>query len=419
MADARTVAARALETLFRTGGYANLVLDEALKNNALDPRDTAFASALFYGALERHRTLEYILETASGRPWEKIDGAVQPILLIAVYQLRLMDKVPASAAVNEAVRQVKKTKKPYLSGFCNAVLRKIDREPHAFDPPADRLDLIYSCDPTLIDSLIADYGKEDAVAFLEHSLTPAPTVIRVNPLQTTDEDLLKCFADEGKEPQLLAPHAILLKKPGNLETTAWYQNGHFHVQSRASMMAAEALEARPGDRVLDACAAPGGKTFTLAEQMENRGEIVAFDCHPHRVTLIEKGAERLGLTCVHPALCDASRPHDAGQFDRILCDVPCSGLGMMAEKPDIKDKTPDSFADLTAVQAAILRQSAAHLKAGGRLVYSTCTLRKAENENIVSAFLNETPAFHLLYDKTCFPHKDGTSGFYYAVIERE
>lgn len=419
VADARTVAVRALDTLFREDGYANLVLGQALTAASLDGRDAAFASALFYGALERHRTLEYVIAAASGRPWERIDPACRGILLVASCQLLYMDKVPASAAVNEAVKQIKHTKKSYLGGFVNAVLRKIERDKSGFLPPADRPDLVYSCEPTLIASLLSDYGEEAAFAVLEHSLIPAPTVLRVNPLKTTDEAFLSALEADGREPTLAALHTVILGKPGSLENTSWYRDGLFHVQSRASALAAEALEATPGDRVLDCCAAPGGKTFTVAELMGDRGEIVAGDCHAHRVALIEAGAARLGLSSVHPRLLDAAAPHDTGLFDRVLCDVPCSGLGMMAEKPDIKDKTTASFADLPPLQTAILTESASHLKPGGRLVYSTCTLRRAENEAVTAAFLAEHPAFRLLSEKTYFPHIDGTSGFYIAVMERD
>lgn len=415
MKTAREVAEQALAGVLEGGGFSNLTLDKTLSAASLSPVDTAFCSALFYGVIERLKTIDYVLEAASGRAIPKIDPACRNHLRLGVLQILFMDKVPSSAAVNETVKAVKKGKKPFLSGFCNAVLRKIDREREAFLPPHDRLDLTYSCDAAFLNSLVTDYGMEAAEAVLAHSLEPADTVIRLNPLRTDPASFAASFP---LTVTLKSDRCAILSGGNPVETDAFRQ-GLFHVQGLGSQQAADAMEVKPGDRVLDTCSAPGGKSFTMAETMQNKGEIIACDLHEHRVKLIEKGAARLGLSIVHPCVADATKANEElGTFDRILCDVPCSGYGMIAEKPDMKYTDPAAFEGLAPLQLTILQKASAHLKEGGRLVYSTCTLRKAENEQVVAAFLKERKDFSLLSQKTYFPHLDGTSGFFVAVMER-
>ena len=417
--NARQTAAEALFALFSGDGYSNLVLENALKKAELSAQDASFASALFYGVVERKITIDHIIESASGRRIDKIDGCCIELLRIGVCQLLYMDKVPPSAAVNESVKLVKKTKKPFLSGFVNAVLRKIEREKGSFLPTPDRLDLYYSCNAETVNGLIADYGRENAEEFLKSTLVPAKTYLRVNTLKTDDITFAAELEKLGIGSCKTAEHCFSVKGTGDITATDLYKNGMFHVQSRASQLCAEALGAKKGERILDACAAPGGKTFTAAQMMQDSGEIISCDLHPHRVKLIENGAARLGLVCIKPTLCDASAiPDDFGKFDRILCDVPCSGIGMLSEKPDIKYKAPGDRSELEALQRRILFSAAGHLKKGGRLVYSTCTLRKRENEDAVSDFLSSHPDFALISQKTYFPHIDSTSGFFVAVTEK-
>lgn len=418
MADARKVAIKALSAVISDNGFSNLVIDKYINEADLSPLDASFASALFYGTLERLKTVDFIIEKASGRKTEKIDKECINILRTAVYSMYYMDKVHDGAAVNEAVKLVKKTKKSFLSGFVNAVLRKISRDRASFAPDIENLEIYYSCDKSIVDSFIEDYGFDKAKEILENSLKNSETALRINSLKISDEDFLARLDTAGLEYEYLGKGKVKLKKSGDVENNPLYKEGLFHVQSVVSGLSAEAVGAQKGDTVLDACAAPGGKSFTMAELMQNGGTLISCDIHPHRVELIKKGAERLGIKNIRPTLSDATNPTlDIKEFDKILCDVPCSGLGMLSEKPDIKYKKTDFFAALPELQYKILETAAKMLKSGGRLVYSTCTLRKQENESVTERFINSNLEFEIKSQKTYFPNEYG-SGFFVSVIER-
>lgn len=418
MADARKTAIKALSAVLSEKGFSNLVIDKYIDEDKLSPLDASFAAALFYGTLERLLTIDYIIETASGRKINKIDKECINILRTAVYQLYYMDKVHDGAAVNEAVKLTKKGKKAFLSSFVNAVLRKISRDRESFLPPKDRLDLTYSCNKGIVESFIKDYGNEKATEILKYSLNRSETVLRINSLKITDNEFVKLLDGAGISYEYMGDHSVKLQKSGNIENNPLYANGFFHVQSRVSQLCAEAVGVCKGDTVLDCCAAPGGKSFTMAELMQNEGSLISCDIHPHRVSLIEKGAKRLGITCIKPTLSDATNPTlEVNEFDRILCDVPCSGFGMLCEKPDIKYKDPSDFDELPDLQHRILETAAKMLKNGGRLVYSTCTLRKAENEQVTEKFIKNHEDFKIISQKTYFPSEYG-SGFFISVIER-
>lgn len=418
MADARKVAIKALSAVVTDNGFSNLVIDKYINEADLSPLDASFASALFYGTLERLKTVDYIIEKASGRAIGKIDKECINILRTAVYSMYYMDKVHDGAAVNEAVKLVKKTKKSFLSGFVNAVLRKISRDRESFMPSEENLEIFYSCDKSIVDSFIEDYGFDKAKEILENSLKNSETTLRINSLKITDDEFLAKLDSQGFEYEYLGNSKVKLKKSGDIENNPLYKEGLFHVQSLVSGLSAEAVGVKKGDTVLDTCAAPGGKSFTMAELMQNEGTLISCDIHPHRVELIKKGAERLGIKNIRPTLSDATNPTlDIKEFDKILCDVPCSGLGMLSEKPDIKYKKISNFAELPDLQYKILETSAKMLKSGGRLVYSTCTLHKAENECVIEKFINNSKEFELVSQKTYFPNEYG-SGFFVSVIER-
>lgn len=418
MADARKVAIKALSAVVTDNGFSNLVIDKYINEADLSPLDASFASALFYGTLERLKTVDYIIEKASGRAIGKIDKECINILRTAVYSMYYMDKVHDGAAVNEAVKLVKKTKKSFLSGFVNAVLRKISRDRESFKPSEENLEIFYSCDKSIVDSFIGDYGFDKAKEILENSLKNSETTLRINSLKITDDEFLAKLDSQGFEYEYLGNSKVKLKKSGDIENNSLYKEGLFHVQSLVSGLSAEAVGVKKGDTVLDTCAAPGGKSFTMAELMQNEGTLISCDVHAHRVELIKKGAERLGIKNIRPTLSDATNPTlDIKEFDKILCDVPCSGLGMLSEKPDIKYKKISNFAELPDLQYKILETGAKMLKSGGRLVYSTCTLHKAENECVTEKFINNSKEFELVSQKTYFPNEYG-SGFFVSVIER-
>lgn len=241
-----------------------------------------------------------------------------------------------------------------------------------------------------------------------------------NPLFVTPGQLQEMLANEGVQARLLPEKVLTVDDGFDVERSAAFQKGYFHVQDLSCYLACAALQVRPGLTVLDVCAAPGGKSFTLAEQMNNTGRLIACDLHPHRVELIRSGARRLHLDCIESRVQDATlHSRDLPAADAILCDVPCSGFGILRRKPEIRYKELDSIKDLPALQLSILQTAATYLKPGGRLVYSTCTLHKKENEKVVSAFLDRHSAFFLTAECTRFPCEQGSDGFYYAALERQ
>ncbi len=423
MANARLVAVKALMSVNVEDGYSNIVLDNAVKSAQLSAADAALVTRLFYGTLDRKLTLDYIIKAASARSGKTPDF-VREVLRVSVYQLVYMDKIPPHAAVNEAVKIIKKSKFSFAAGFVNAVLRSIIREVPQFpqDDSVSSLSIRYSCNEWIIERFIADYGVDTAVKILESALLQPKTYLRVNPLKTD----LPSLADElGLSLSDTPNGALSLAASGDLTRTKAYDDGKFHVQDLACQRCCEALEAECGMRVLDCCSAPGGKAFTIAEIMQDSGEVVACDIHSHRVKLVSNGAERLGLRSVCAVENDATVYNPSlGEFDRVLCDVPCSGLGVIRRKPDIKYKSDDGIAALPTLQYEILANNARYLKRGGLLVYSTCTLQKAENEAVIERFLNEHTEFEPYpfsdggYYKTLMPYED-TDGFFYARIRRK
>ena len=407
----------------KEGAYSNLLLDNHLKASDLSGQDKAFATALFYGVIETQIYLDYQLEGALKRPLKKLRDEVFIALRMGVYQLFLMDKVPAAAAINESVKLVKKHGCAYAAGLVNAVLRALSRSGERLPEQSDKryLSVKYAIPQALIDLWIKDYGKTDTIGILESfSTKSAQTVVRVNTLLCDRDSLLQRLKSEGVEARVneAVENSLVLKKSGALTLIPSFREGLFHVEDTAAQKAALLLGALEGERVLDTCAAPGGKSFTVAEQMKS-GEVLACDIYESRVALIREGAQRLHIPFIKACVQDASEYHESlGLFDRVLCDVPCSGLGTIAKKPEIRYKTKEQIMACVPVQKRILATSFRYLKPGGTLVYATCTLNKAENEEVIEAFLRESKA-QLVFQKTFFPHTDTTDGFFAAVIKKD
>ncbi len=422
MQNARKVAIDALLKVNNNLAYSNITLNNILKNAELSPADKQFATALFYGVLDRKITLDYVLDSLIKTPLNKVDSFTKEVLRTGLYQIMFMEKVPDSAAVNEAVKIIKSSKKRYNSGFVNGVLRSATRAEKLLPDgnSAHNLSVRYSCPEWIIESFIKDYSMDTAVSLLEETVKPASTFLRVNTLKTTTDELLSELenigvnakkADEADAIEILSGFAI--------ENNELYKNGLFHVQDLSSQKCAKLLDTQKGERVLDICAAPGGKSFTLALLMENAGEIISCDLYENRTNLIAKGAERLGIDIIKTRVADATLYNkEMGEFDAVLCDVPCSGLGIIRRKPDIKYKTVVDFSELEKIQREILENAAKYVKNGGRIVYSTCTLRKNENEKQVEAFLEKHPEFKLKFMHTFMPHTDGTDGFFTALLSQ-
>lgn len=421
MANPRKVAVLALGKVFSDKAYSNLTLNSYFKDSDLDRNEKAFVSNVFYGVLDRRITLDYFLNKLLKKPISKASSFTAAVLRAGLYQIVYMDSVPAFSAVDESVKLMKKSKESRNAGLVNAVLRNAIRngfELPAGDSIAD-LSIRYSCPEWLIKQLVCDYSLEDTVAILEDSLNPAPMILKVNTLKISVEDLTDLLKRDGIEVKKTSEGDCIETSGFDINKSELYKNGYFHAQDLACVAVCKKLSPKPNDAVLDICAAPGGKSFTLAEIMQNKGSVLACDLYEHRAALIKNGAKRLGLEIVMAKVNDATQRSDLGEFDRVLCDVPCSGFGILRRKPDIKYKEITDFSSLEEIQLQILRNAAAYVKKGGKILYSTCTLRKAENEEIVKAFLSEKADFILEYEHTFLPHIDKTDGFYCALMYKK
>lgn len=433
MQNPRQIAYEALLKTEKEGAYSNIALDFLLSKTDYDTRDKAFVSNLFYGVIERKITLDYQISLYLSKPISKLKKELLTILRAGAYQILFMDKVPSSAAVNESVKIAKNNGYSHASGMVNAVLRKIDKNGLKLPENVDSVEYIsvkYSCPEWLINKWIKELGKEDTIGILESSIGPSDNYIRVNNTKTNADDLIDILEKEGiiaNKTEIDNCLKITLGGKG-VESLQSYKDGLFHVQDAACQLCSAALNATENQRVFDMCAAPGGKTYTIAENMNSIGEVLSFDIHPHRVELIKKGAERLGLNCVNALEGDASIFYEElGFADAVLCDVPCSGFGIIGRKPEIKYKNPDEIKSLPQIQLTILENASRYVKAGGRLVYSTCTLSKSENEKVCERFLKSNNNFHVVKPfensgegdyLTLLPHKHNTDGFFIACFER-
>lgn len=400
--SAREAALRALTACRRSGAWSDGALRELL--GGMDAREAALASRLCYGVLQNRRLLDFWL---SAFVRGKVQPVVQDILRIAAYQLRFMDKIPASAAVNEAVEQTKRSANPQAARLVNGVLRSILRAEHLPEPPD--LATEFSHPPELVALLCEQFGEETTRALLRSHNEAPETVVQVNTLRTDAAELTAALEAAGvhcaAHPWL--ENCLTVSGTGDLTRLDAYRAGWFFVQDAAARLAVEAAELLPDMRVLDCCAAPGGKSFMAALTMQGHGELISCDIHPHKLRLIENGAARLGITMLQTRLQDASKPVAAWEnaMDAVLCDVPCSGLGVIRKKPDIREKDLKQTERLPELQAAILAQQATYVRRGGVLVYSTCTILHRENEAVAEAFLRAHPEFTA--ESVTFPHGSG------------
>lgn len=423
MADPRKTAVNVLLKIEKEGAYSNITLNETFKAGEFTKNDKALISALVYGVLDRKITLDFVLSMFIKTPLKKTAPFTLCVLRVALYQIMYMDKIPDSAAVNEAVKIIKKSREGRNSGFVNGVLRSFLRSESVIpqgDSPKE-ISVRYSCPMWIVESFIKDYGKDKAKALLEHSLKTPPVTLRINTVKTQTEKLCTEFDREGIQfSHGINENSLIISSGIDIANNERYINGEFYVQDSASQKAVEVLCPKPGERVLDMCAAPGGKSFTMAQLMENRGEIIACDLHEHRVGLITKSAERLGLGIIKTRVQDAVVYDETlGKFDKILCDVPCSGWGVLRRKPEIKYNKTEDFSELEGLQYSILCNAARYLKNWGQILYSTCTLRSGENEDNVNRFLSQHKDFCKLSEKNFMPHLDGTDGFYCALLEKK
>ena len=443
MSNPRNTALNVLMKIEQDNAYSNIALNNAIRENKLSGVDSSFVSALVYGVLERKITLDYIIKQYSKIPLRKIEIKTKMILRLGILQLIFMDKIPESAAVNESVNLAKKHKLQKSSGFINGILRSITRAEEKYKLP-DKSDKVlyysvkYSAPQELVKLWINSYGELNTEQLLK-SLGGRPKICaRVNTLKNDKNSLIAELAKENVKAEEIPflENAVSLTETGSIERLSAYKSGKLHIQDASSQLCVDFLSPMPREVLLDICSAPGGKSFTAAQYMCDRGKIFACDLYDHKLKLTSDGAKRLGIHSIVTLKRDgASSDVSLPLADKILCDVPCSGLGILSRKPEIRYKDNLISDDLPELQYKILCQSAQYLANGGRLVYSTCTLNPAENNKNARRFLEEHPDFYGVklslppqinraidendYEITLMPHTSGTDGFYIAVFGKK
>ena len=436
-ANARECALSVLVSCRRNGAWADAALKAQLAKTPLSAQDAALCSRIVYGVMQNELLLNWYLSAYCTQKLDHLQPPLADILRIGAYQILFLDKVPDHAAVSESVELCRTNGRSAASGLVNAVLRKVAQNKSNLPPLPEgniaRLSIAYSHPQWLVKKLVSLLGVEEAERFLRIDNEAAPMTVQVNPLKTDADALARELAGDGVKavPHGWVPDCFELSGTGDLTTlTAFYQ-GRFTVQDAAAKLVTYAAGFEKGQDVLDVCAAPGGKSFAAAFAMENEGHILSCDLHENKLRRIREGAQRLGITCIETAAADGRtfREEWAGRFDTVLCDVPCSGLGIIRKKPDIRYKDVHEFKALPDIQRAILENSVRYVRPGGVLVYSTCTVLPEENENVTDAFLTAHPdfayeAFTLPDGRTTeghitlWPQRDGTDGFYLSRMRR-
>ncbi|MBR4333124.1 MAG: 16S rRNA (cytosine(967)-C(5))-methyltransferase RsmB [Clostridia bacterium] len=439
----RKVALEIFQDVVRKDAYASLSLDDRMQKSNLSQLDKRFCASIVYTAIENLIRIDYVLSFFL-KDADNLEATVRDILRISVCQLLFHDRIPENAVVDEAVKLTRGVGLEGLTGLTNAVLRSVVRGKDEIKWPSPEegpryLSIMYSVPLWLAERLTDAYGSETAKEICSFRSQSHYTVIRPNLMKLTDaafEELLKKKVWETEKG--LVPHAWRVRMASEIARDADYFAGNFSIQGESSMLATQAVDAKPGMQILDCCAAPGGKSAYLAETMAGTGRVYAWDVHEHRVTLIRTMARRLHLENVRPAVRDASvfREDMESAMDAVLLDAPCSGLGVMDDKPDIKYRaTPESVRELTDIQEKLLNTCCRYVKKGGTLVYSTCSILPEENGEQIKCFLASHPAFSLAplpvgfdekfkahYTETglqLLPHRDGVEGFFIARLRRK
>ncbi|PPA72101.1 16S rRNA (cytosine(967)-C(5))-methyltransferase RsmB [Jeotgalibacillus proteolyticus] len=435
----REAALSILDQIDKNQSYSNLLLNHAINNFHLKGPDVGLLTELTYGTIQRKLTLDFYLAPFIKK---KVEAWVRNLLRMSLYQMIYLDRVPERAAIHEAVEIAKKKGHKGIAGLVNGVLRSIQREGlPALDEikdPIERVSIETSHPYWLVDRWVKQYGIDKTREMCQTNLLAPVQTARVNTLLTTRDEVLSKLEREGVEaqPSHIIPEGISITR-GNIAHTEAYKQGLLTIQDESSMLVAYALNPEPGEHILDMCAAPGGKTSHIAQKMKNKGSIIALDLHPHKIKLVEENAARLGITTIKGQALDARKAQehfDEESFDRVLVDAPCSGLGVLRRKPDIKyAKKEQDLHSLAAIQISLLESAARMLKPGGTLVYSTCTVDHAENNQTVKHFLKENnqmklaplsalpePVQPLAEDVLqVFPQDFGGDGFFIACFKKE
>ena len=434
MADSRKAALTVLEKCRRSGAWSDAVLGSVMDAAGLRERDRALCAALAYGVLQNTLLLDHIIAQCSSVPLRKIEPKVLDLLRLTAFQLVCMDRIPAAAAVDSAVKLSRLLGYHRASGFVNAVARRISEG--AYEVPqgsdAQSLSIRYSHPLWLTERMLALLGAEETEGFFRCNLSPVPITLQTNTLRTDTKTLCSALVSQGlkAEEHPFVPDCIQLAG-GNVGALPEFQNGDFYVQDAAAKLSVLAAAPERGWRILDACAAPGGKSFAAAI-ISGGAEITACDLHENKLSRIREGAQRLGIESIDLRAADARTPipEFLERFDLVIADVPCSGLGVIRKKPDIRSKDPAALAGLPEIQTEILRNLSGYVKAGGVLLYSTCTVLPEENAEVCARFLSEhadfAPEDFTLpggLQSDCgmlqlWPQRHGTDGFFIAKMRK-
>lgn len=445
---AREMALFVLTAVEKEGAYSNLALNYVLEKHRPGKLDRAFVTELAYGVLRRKNTLDWALAHFVKKPLSQLALPIHNILRMGAYQLLFMDRVPASAACNESTELAKKYGHPGMVRFVNGTMRSLARRkselqyPDFQKNPVRHIALRYSHPDWLVERWLAEFGPEETIRICRADNDPAPNTVRTNTLKISRGALAAKLEAEGLSVRETdyAPEGLNLENILSYGSLDSYREGLFQVQDESSMLAGRALMPEPGAKVLDSCGAPGGKTTHLAQIMENSGEILAVDLHPHKLALIEDSCGRLGITNVRTLAADArSLPDSLNEWaDYVLVDAPCLGLGVLRRRPDsLWRKQPGQIDEIVGVQSEILHGAARVLRPGGVLVYSTCTITREENTGQVESFLkarddfaaedlspylpaglDERDTYKLGYVQI-LPHRYGMDGFFIARLRKK
>ena len=417
MITAREAALLALNDILYNGKYSNIAVKEMLgKCRGMDKTEKAFFTNLVYGVISRHFTLEYLISQYSAIKLKKLARYVKIILELGFYQLIYLDKVPESAAVNECVKLSKRYCKKGSDRFINGVLRAFLKNRCVI--PDDNLAVKYSFSQEMTKMFLEQFGYEFAQQLMHALNTPPDIMLRPNILKTDADKLSELLTSDGIE-NTVTDYGMVISDGFDVASNRLYKEGYFTPQDRGAYTASMVLAPKEGETIIDMCSAPGGKATHIAELIKDNGNILAFDIHEHKVSLIDNSAKRLGLKSINAQVGDSAVYNSKlnGIADRVLCDVPCSGWGIIRRKPDIKLSHTD-LCELYDIQKKILDNGAKYVKIGGCIVYSTCTVNKKENEEIVSEFLSKNKNFEKTYEKNFYPNIDGCDGFYVCRLNK-
>ena len=436
----RKAALRVLVNCRTNGAWADAALNVQIRRDGLSGADAALCSRLVYGVLQNQLLLDHYISAYCSQKPDHLQPPLLDILRIGAYQILFLDKIPDSAAVNESVELAKMFKRGQAAGLVNAVLRKISKNKENLPEipgqnPERTLSIRYSHPRWLVKRLLSVLGVEETEKFLAANNDVAPMTVQVNPLKTSVEKLTAELTEAGVavKPHAWVPDCLELSGTGDLTALRAFRDGDFMVQDPAARLVSLIADVKPGQRVLDVCAAPGGKSFSAAFAMGNQGSIQSCDLHENKLKRVRESAERLGITCIEAAPADGRvfKAEWENAFDVVLVDAPCSGLGIIRKKPDTRYKKADELFALPVIQTAILENAARYVAPGGTLVYSTCTILPEENEQVSDAFLAEHPEFSresfTLPEPvgktdgrlTLWPQRHDTDGFYICRMTRK